>query len=706
MKLVWKFVVCVVATLTFAILYQMTAKGSATAYAQSYYVDSVSGNDSNNGTASTSPWKTLGKVNATSFAPGDTVFFKAGSTFFGYLAPTTSGNSSASIRFDMYGSGAKPVIDASGVADPIGGEGVAAVQIYGKEYLEFTNLEVTNNPVIDTTLGRVPDNKDSYRLGFLIANDNIGRTLNHIVIKDCVVRDISRNIPYQSKHYTMGGISIFHYGANSTWNDILIENVSMSNVSVTGIYEIFYNWNSKIWNPNGPNGEPANDYNLRSSSIVVRNVSMTDIQGNGIAIGHTNGALIDHSKVSRFAIIPDEYFVGIWIHNTDNSMIQYCEASGGEMNGALRDSEGFDFDKRVKNSTLQYSYSHDNAGGFLLNGLDEESTNNTFRYNISHNDKTVLVKRLNANDKFYNNTLYVGSGITSKLFGIAGSSGTFVNNIVIGNGTTKYKDTTTVVGGMHDYNCYYGLTNVLTEAHSLTVDPLLVLVGAGTGGQGLHSLNGYRLLSTSSCINTGIYLSSNGGKDFFGNRLGMYDTLTDIGAHEYGDGSDLTFSNFESGTAAVWTTVSGTWSVENLNTYVYKSASISDAITYTGNSSWTNYFVSAKVKITDDNTVAGVLGRYTSGGDYYMLRLNKSTSKVELYKKVDATFTLLGSKTFTIINETWNYLKLVMNGSTLQGYVNGQLYMDITDSTIGSGRIGLRTVNGMAQFDEVGAGHN
>lgn len=197
MNLIWKFVVCVVATLTFAIMYQMAAKGSATAYAQSYYVDSVSGNDSNNGTASTSPWKTLGKVNATSFAPGDTVFFKAGSTFFGYLAPATSGNSSASIRFDMYGSGAKPVIDASGVADPIGGEGAAAVQIYGKEYLEFTNLEVTNNPVIDTTLGRVPDNKDSYRLGFLIANGNIGRTLNHIVIKDCVVRDISRNIPYQ-----------------------------------------------------------------------------------------------------------------------------------------------------------------------------------------------------------------------------------------------------------------------------------------------------------------------------------------------------------------------------------------------------------------------------------------------------------------------------------------------------------------------------
>ncbi len=42
----------------------------------SYYVDSVNGNDDNDGTSETTAWKSLEKVNATTFKPGDKFRFR------------------------------------------------------------------------------------------------------------------------------------------------------------------------------------------------------------------------------------------------------------------------------------------------------------------------------------------------------------------------------------------------------------------------------------------------------------------------------------------------------------------------------------------------------------------------------------------------------------------------------------------------------
>jgi hypothetical protein len=45
-----------------------------------------------------------------------------------------------------------------------------------------------------------------------------------------------------------------------------------------------------------------------------------------------------------------------------------------------------------------------------------------------------------------------------------------------------------------------------------------------------EALNGYKLQNNSPCINAGIILNDNGGKDFFGNPLESDNT--DIGAFE------------------------------------------------------------------------------------------------------------------------------------------------------------------------------
>jgi hypothetical protein len=81
-----------------------------------FYVDNVSGSDSNSGTSSTAPWKSLTKVNGASFQAGDVVNFKRGAVWTGNLKVRNSGTSTAPITFQAYGSGTAPQIKNPGVS--------------------------------------------------------------------------------------------------------------------------------------------------------------------------------------------------------------------------------------------------------------------------------------------------------------------------------------------------------------------------------------------------------------------------------------------------------------------------------------------------------------------------------------------------------------------------------------------------------------
>ncbi|MHA2329552.1 MAG: right-handed parallel beta-helix repeat-containing protein, partial [Candidatus Hodarchaeales archaeon] len=78
-----------------------------------YYVDSTSGNNSDNGITTSTPWQNISEVNAKSFIPGSTILFKRGETWREQLTVPSSGNSTHQITFGAYGTGAKPIIDGS-----------------------------------------------------------------------------------------------------------------------------------------------------------------------------------------------------------------------------------------------------------------------------------------------------------------------------------------------------------------------------------------------------------------------------------------------------------------------------------------------------------------------------------------------------------------------------------------------------------------
>ncbi len=79
-----------------------------------YHV-SPDGDDANPGTID-SPWRTLSRVMATNFLPGDTVSFRRGGTWSGGLVIDDSGASGNPITFTAYGTGPRPVFTNPGGA--------------------------------------------------------------------------------------------------------------------------------------------------------------------------------------------------------------------------------------------------------------------------------------------------------------------------------------------------------------------------------------------------------------------------------------------------------------------------------------------------------------------------------------------------------------------------------------------------------------
>jgi len=72
-------------------------------FATNYYVDADDGNDSNTGTSPLNAWRTISKVNNSSFQPGDSVLFQRGDIWNATLSPINGGTKSNPIIFSAFG---------------------------------------------------------------------------------------------------------------------------------------------------------------------------------------------------------------------------------------------------------------------------------------------------------------------------------------------------------------------------------------------------------------------------------------------------------------------------------------------------------------------------------------------------------------------------------------------------------------------------
>ena len=472
----------------------------------SYYVDSAGGNDSNAGTNANAAWKTLAKVNANTFKSGDNIFLKAGSAWSGQLHPLGSGDYNGQITVDMYGSGPKPVINAGGIA---GG----ALYLLNQQYWSVNNLELSNYG--STNIAK--------KQGILIKNDCVG-TLSGIYVRNCFIHDVNGVMEGYVDGKVSGGI-VFYVTCSDTnvpskWNDVRIENNTISNVVREGIL-LQSLWVNKPQDPNtywAGLGPYYPSTHIRIASNILQRIG-----GDGIIPWAVNGAVVEYNLVRQANFnTPGQGHAGIWPYICENIIFQYNEVCETK---TKYDGMAFDFDNSNQNCIYQYNYSHDNEGGFLNMCSGGNANGNIARYNLSQNDGCLAGSRVftiygpgNHNYSVYNNTIYVSRN-NPVVFqddggGSSGSTIAFYNNIVINDGTGALY---APAGCVFDYNLFFGHGYVASDLHRLTLNPQLV--GAGSASNGLPSVAGYKLMTNSPALRAGLFMPNNGGFDYWGNAV-------------------------------------------------------------------------------------------------------------------------------------------------------------------------------------------
>ena len=472
------------------VLALLSAGASWSASGHTYYVDGKAGNDAAAGGSPAQAWRTLAPVNAHTFGPGDKLLFLSGITYPGALELHGSGKAGQPIVVDQYGAGHKPEI----AADP----GNYVLSLYNSECWEVNNLELSGGHI----------GVFAYVKEFGVAH--------HLYFRGLRIHDIRGS-------GDDGGFLCKREGLDTWFDDLLIENCTIEHADRNGILLTDY---------------PTAKDKHHSQHVVIRGNQLRDIAGDGIFILGCDGAIIEHNVLryahQRVGRQPGERAcAGIWPHRCNNTLIQFNEVSHTAVGGlTVWDSEGFDDDMSCTGTVFQYNYSHDNAGGFLLicGGVGT-----VVRYNISQNDLVATFTMEGdgvRNAILYNNTVYVGTGLNVSFarntFG-APNNIRFLNNIIYAAGTIAYN-----FGGMKglafDHNAFFGGAQTPPpDAHAVRADPLLVK--PGSGGNGMRTLDGYRLQSGSPCLHAGATISGNGGRDFWGTALATSQPPT-IGACE------------------------------------------------------------------------------------------------------------------------------------------------------------------------------
>jgi len=485
-----------------------------------YYIDSVKGSDFNSGKSESKPWKSLSKINNTTFLPGDKILFRAGGLWNGQLTPKGSGAEKSPIIIDMYGKGNKPVISVS--YDSSAKVGNKTKQFLGREigsreeyyifslldqsYWEVNNLELNGNM------------EEGCMRGICIFAEET--TVKHVYLKKCFVRNIVGSV--EKLH---GGIyyQTIGYEKVSSFNDILIEDNLIMNVNRSGI-----------------SIDICESKSERITNAVIRGNFLDTIGGDGIVPKGCIGTLVEYNIAKDCNTVGKYSNVAMWPYNAIDTLFQFNEAY---LTRSMHDGQGFDCDYKCRGTTFQYNYSHDNEGGFMLVcclGAEDGSAFNediTIRYNISQNDhaRTFQIAGPIKNCNIYNNTFYLPGGeAVMPLYGHAWGVGlpkniVFCNNIIYNNGYGEYqfhsKEDT-----IYKNNLFYG-NHPKTEPddpYKITKDPMLV--APNTGGLGIDTVDGYKLKEGSPAVGAGMIIEDNGGRDYWGNEVKL-DEKPNIGAY-------------------------------------------------------------------------------------------------------------------------------------------------------------------------------
>jgi hypothetical protein len=145
-----------------------------------------------------------------------------------------------------------------------------------------------------------------------------------------------------------------------------------------------------------------------------------------------------------------------------------------------------------------------------------------------------------------------------------------------------------------------------------------------------------------------------------------------------------------------WTAAEGEWTVSN---GVLEGNGSAEALVWAGSTSWTNYDVTANIRMFSPGGDAVIVVRYTDLGNFYWVGLGSwghkySITKVENYVHTELAHSGLVSE---LEPDKWYTVSVVVIDSTLQLFVDGFLVLTVEDNSIPSGAVGFGTYGGTMQ---------
>jgi hypothetical protein len=266
------------------------------------YFISNSGDDDNNGLSPALPWRTIGKINSSSFNDGDAVLFRRGDTFFD---ATLRNPGADDFLIGDYGSGLKPHFDGDQVmpinieaeSQPISNLTVRNLDISGQDWYQGKSsnlrLDMVNGVVIDGITG------DGHHNG--TSPENMGKTAitvyectGYIEIKNCELSNWGpANLPVVNGTDIMGIGLLRHTNGSYDVHDNVVYNVQadclqLYQQAVPGLvhHNRFYNC-----------GENSIDIKATSNVEVFKNdfYRTPGFIGAGGSAGNTCPLIVHHS---------------------------------------------------------------------------------------------------------------------------------------------------------------------------------------------------------------------------------------------------------------------------------------------------------------------------------------------------------------------------------------------------------------------------
>ena len=501
-----------------------------------YYVKNA-GDDAKSGLDDTNAWKTISKVNSSSFSGDDNIYFNKGDEWREQLTAPSSGTSGHLITFGAYGSGATPIINGADV--------MSTWTSYSGNTWQKTG--VTTEPYvvwIDGTKLTKGSDKDSLNDHEWIWDTNV------LYLRDDTGDPDVTGVSIEASQRTY----CIEIGANINYTKYDGLDIKHSNergiIATTGGSGVGHEFHNLTIHETGRTGIfiQQNNCLVKDSTISYTGRSGTTGWGEGIYFhtsdvdsGEIDNCIISYClAISGKGICGSSGADGVHIHNcvvhhTDGSGMKLYEGSDNwifennevyNCGNGTGESAGINLRagshaNQPSNNIIRYNKIHDNVwAGICLFYADSNQVYYNILYGNNTNSDTDM-GQLNIkdadNNEIYNNTIYNGGTYGIRLEGSGAndcSSNLIKNNISQGNTSQDLYVLGTHTGLVLDYNCYYRTSgNIIyyddtnytvatfstyqtaksQDANSITQDPLFINPTQGN----------FHLHPNSPCIDAG-----------------------------------------------------------------------------------------------------------------------------------------------------------------------------------------------------------